>query len=171
MVSILLVLLSILPQNEARIQFWLSIRGVGMLRAEDVNTDNAKILPEDSPQLLVEGDFINLTYRYRYHRGLQHRWYLLFGRWIYFQPDIFGEDQLYPGLSSDNDPKTEDQTLVLVQWHDSQRSSLKRLVLMVVEWIDETTAERRGLLTAYRDEFRAAEIGQVPRNRKRFYLR
>lgn len=156
------------PQNEARLQFWLSIQGVGMLRAEDVNTDNVKILAEDSPQLLVEGDFINLTYRCR---GPQHRSYLLFGRWIYFSPDSSNEDQPYPGLSLDNDPEAEDQTLVLIQWHDSQKTGLKRLVLMVVEWIDDNTAERRGLLTAYRDEFRAAEIDQLPRIRKRFYLR
>lgn len=155
------------PQNEARLQFWLSIQGVGMLRAEDVNTDNVKILAEDSPQLLVEGDFINLTYRYR---GPQHRWYLLFGRWIYFSPDSSDEDQLYPGLPSDNDPEAEDQTLVLIQWHESQKTSLKRLVLMVVEWIDDNTAVRRGLLSEYRDEFRAAEIDQLPRHRKRFYL-
>ena len=155
------------PQNEARTRFWLSIKGLGILRAEDMNMDNAKILGEDSPELSVEGEFITLPYRCR---EPHHRWYLLFGRWIYFQPDIFDEDQIWPRLSSEDDFPAEDQVFVLIQWNESQRSSFRRLLLMVVEWIDDIHAERRGLLTTYRDEFRAEEIYRLPRIRKHFRL-
>ncbi len=155
------------PQNEARVQFWLSFRGVGKVRADQIDTDNVTTFAEDSRQLLVEGDLVQLAYRYR---GPQHRWYLLCGRWIYFQPDVFDEDQTWPGESSEDDLRAEDQVLVLIQWNDAQRSSFRRLLLMVVDWIDETRAERRGLLTAYRHEFRAQDIRELPRIRKRFQL-
>ena len=139
-----------------------------MIRAEDIKMDNAnKVFGEDSPDLSVEGEFIKLPCRYR---DPYHRWYLLCGRWIYFQPDIFDEDQIFPGLSSEDDFQTEDQVFVLIQWNEPQRPRFRRLLLMVVKWIDDIHAERRGFLTTYRDEFRAEEIYWLPRIRKQFKL-
>ncbi len=75
-----------------------------------------------------------------------------------------------PGLSSEDDALAEDQVFVLIQWKESQRTDFRRLLLMVADWIDDIHAERRGLLTAYRDEFRAKEIDRLPRVRKHFRL-
>lgn len=63
----------------------------------------------------------------------------------------------------------EDYVLVLIQWHDDTvRRGKKRLMLMVLNWIDDNHAERLGLLTQYSDEFSARWIDQLPRSCKQF---
>jgi hypothetical protein len=155
------------PHNEAQIRFWLHIdcEWTSLL---DVNkTDYSTLLPEHSQQLLVEGEFIHLRYKYR---GIRHRWYHLFDQWRYFQPDLMSVDHEWPGEASENDPNAEEYTLVLIQWNESQPHNKKRLLLMLLEWIDDKHAQRKGLLTSYRDEFLADRIDQMPRIRKRFIL-
>ena len=156
------------PRNEANIQFWLSLDGVGLLRAEEINLDTTKVMSEDEPYLHVEGDFLKLTYAYR---GPQHRWYNIRGSWEFFRPDVFDEDQPFPKATEGGDPQGEEDVLILIQWNDKTRFlGRQQLMLMVVEWIDDSHAERRGLLNSYGNFFPTDWIARQPRTRKRFIL-
>ena len=155
------------PQNEAQIRFWLCLGASQTSLHDAINTETSITLPEGNTKLFVEGDLITLRCK---SRGTAHRWYHIIGQWRYFQPDIGADDQDWPGEPSVNDPEAEEYVLVLIQWNESQKSSMKRLVLMVLKWIDPNNAERMGLLTEYRDEFPANLVDQMPRFRKKFIL-
>lgn len=157
------------PHNEAKVKFWLHSSGDLISLQDIISTATSLALPEHNQRLLVEGDLIPLRYK---SRGTKNKWYHLFGRWRYFQPDLFSDDQEWPGRPSldDLEAEVEDYVLVLIQWNESQKSSMKRLLLMVLNWVDDNCAERTGLLTEYRDEFPADLIDQMPRIRKKFVL-
>jgi hypothetical protein len=135
-----------------------------------MSMENSMTLPEQSQQLLVEGDFISLRRKSQSNRkngGTMHEWYYLCGSWKYFEPDLLDGEQL-PGAGAASEDESE--ALFLIQWNESQKPSMKRVLLMLVKWIDDDHAERRGLLTNYRDEFRADLIQTIPKTRKRFLL-
>ena len=157
------------PENEAQIRFWLCLSGSLTSLHDAINMDTSITLLEDNQELFVEGDLILLRYR---SRGIAHKWYDLAGKWRYFQPDLDlrVNDQDWPGSPTENDPEAREYVLVLIQWKESQKSSMKRLLLMVLKWVDENHAERMGRLTAYRDEFSVNLVDQMPRIRKKFIL-
>jgi hypothetical protein len=62
------------------------------------------------------------------------------------------------------------EALVLVQWNDSQKKSKKRIVLMLLEWVADGRAERRGLLSDYRSQREAELLKHIPRMRRKFIL-
>ncbi|KAI9685665.1 MAG: hypothetical protein M1822_004225 [Bathelium mastoideum] len=156
------------PQNEARICFWCCCGDQSLSLQEMVTVETSSVLPEHSPNLLVEGEFVSLHYDYR--RPTRER-YDLFGKWKYFEPDLSNESRDHPGPPIDSDSEHRIQALVLIQWQDAQKDiGTKRLLLMLVKWLDENHAERRGLLTNYADEFPSHLIGNLQRTRKRFIL-
>ena len=155
------------PHNEAETLFGLYLGGVRVplcdLRCDE--TSNSSL--EGSRELTVEGDLVLLRYK---HRGTAHKWYYLDGVWRYFQPDLHGEDQDWPGKPNADEDEAEEHVLVLIQWNESQKSNMRRLLLMVLKWVDDTHAERMGLLTEYRQEFPVGWVQQLPRTRRRFIL-
>ncbi|KAI9653237.1 MAG: hypothetical protein M1821_007668 [Bathelium mastoideum] len=156
------------PHNEADIQFWCCRYERLLSLQEMVRIETSTILPEHSPNLLVEGEFVSLRCK---HRGNAHERYDLFGEWWHFEPDLSDELRDDPGSVTQKDSEHEVQALVLVQWQETQKhSGTKRLLLMMVKWLDENHAERRGLLTQYWDEFPSHLIGNLRRTRRRFIL-
>ncbi|KAF7508786.1 hypothetical protein GJ744_008663 [Endocarpon pusillum] len=155
------------PHNDAQIKFSLYFSD-GQVSLQDlINTNTSTTLPEHDQRLLVEGDLIRLPFK---SRGSTHRWYQLFGgHWRYFLPDLCSDAEDFPGKPNLNDAEGEDYVLVLIRWNESQKSSMKRLLLMVLNWIDDDHAERMGLLTTYSEEFPTHWIDQTPRIRKKFY--
>ena len=156
------------PHNEAQIKFWLASNGSKVPLRDYVWSNDPVIPPDPNRQLLVEGDLIRVQYVTR--KGTYHRWYKLFGKWIYFQPDDDDYDRPKGPDVKDIQNESEDCVLVLIQWDESQRGRAKRFLLMVLRWIDDIHAERLGLLTQYRHEFPADGVDQLPRFRKQFIL-
>jgi hypothetical protein len=52
----------------------------------------------------------------------------------------------------------------------SEKKTKKRFVLLLLRWIGGGRAERRGLLSEYREEYDAEELRNIPRTRKMFIL-
>lgn len=152
------------PENEANIQFRCIVDGHPLSLQNAITITNSPILPEQSRELHVEGEFIKLR---RNSKGACN----LFDEWRYPERDLFDEENILRGASADGDVETEIEALILIQWADAQqRRGTKRFVLMLVHWIDDGHAERIGLLTHYRDEFRCDLIHNLPKVRKRFIL-
>ena len=104
------------------------------------------------------------------HRG-EH--YEVAGESVSFRPDIEGSVAgtiPNPSYAFGANEETETYALVLIQWKASPKSKKKRLVLMLLNWIDENHAERRGLLTTYDMKFSGDIVDALPRTRKRFIL-
>ena len=127
---------------------------------------HSHVLPEESPFLLVQCDVVRFTLTngkqpYRV-QGCEH----LLEFWAAFDldHDTGAELTLAGGKSS-----TED-ALILVEWNDSQKLQKKRFVLMLLGWIEDGRAERRGLLSDCRKEYDVGALKRIPRTRKTFVL-
>jgi hypothetical protein len=125
------------------------------------------VLPEDSPILVVEGDVVRLT--------------LVDGKQPY---RVWGCEQLSLGFSAaydlDEDTATGssqggnsspiEEALILVDWEDHQWGTNQRFVMLLLKWVDDGRAERRGLLSHYRDRYATEAVKKIPRTRKTFIL-
>lgn len=155
-----------LPENKANVQFWCLVDGYPLSLRDAIARTGSPILPEYSRELYVEGEFVRLR---RNSSGA----YNLFGKWKDFEQDLCPEKSVVQSASTEDDAdgEVEVEALVLINWADAQRrTGTERFVLMLVNWIDEIHAERMGLLTNYRHEFRSDRILELPRIRKRFVL-
>lgn len=159
-----------LPRNEADIRFWLLSSGKKTPLPDVVKLAGCLIPCDPDQKLLIEGDLLHARYVTR--EDTSHRWYHLLDQWRYFEADKSHDADSRPGppVGKDLEDEHEDYVLVLIQWHESQKSNRKRFLLMVLKWIDDYHAERLGLLTGYRDEFPASWIDQLPRSRRQFIL-
>ena len=147
-------------QNDAHIRFSMYVEGK-LLSLHDAIQQYTTVVPEDSPQLVVEGDLVRLTlvdggrpYRIQ---GCEHL-ALEFGAAYDLDEDT----------STDLSPVEE--ALILVDWRDSQRRTKKRLVMLILKWVGSGRAERRGLMSEYKSEYDANVLRQIPRTRKTFVL-
>ena len=154
------------PPNEAQTRFWLDIDGRETSLQDFINMNNAKDIPELTQRLIVEGDFVVL----HYVGPPSGRYYYIVNDTRKFEPDIPTDNHIEPESSHENHISGEENVLVLLQWRESQRIDKRRFLLMVLKWIDEDHAERKGLLTHYRDEFSSEWIERQPRVRKKFTL-
>ena len=68
-----------------------------------------------------------------------------------------------------SDDSAED-ALILVHWKDNREEDKRRFVLMLWRWVGKDRAERRGLLSRYRDEYDAETLRQIPKTRRTFIL-
>ena len=155
-----------IPQNEAQTEFSLPNGGQHRSLQDVISTQTSNILPENGPLLIVEGTFIPCRVR---TWGTQHKLYWVCGKWRHLTPDLRYNDEKWPEPDVD-ELKPEELVLVLIQWKELQNHSMKRLVLMALNWIDDGHAERAGLLTEYREQFDANLVDQLPRVRKRITL-
>lgn len=124
-------------------------------------------LPEESSDLMIEGDLIRLSlidgkYPYRV-QGCEQ---LPFGFWPAYDLD---KDKAI-GLPRDKGISSFHDALILVDWHDVQKSNKKRFVMLLLKWVGNDRAERRGLLSEYRDEYDIEALDKIPRIRKNFVL-
>jgi len=154
-------------QSDAYIKFWIYVKGEPIPLQEVMQQQRSNILPEDSPSLLVEGDLVRLTLTngkqpYRVwgcaHLGLEF--------WA-----VFDLDQDIAADSPQNrDQSCDEDALILVDWTDDQKKRKKRFVLLLLRWIGDGRAERKGLVSEYRKEYDAEELKKIPRTRKMFVL-
>src|SRR6201996_7451514 len=140
------------PQNETHLVFAPLIDGKATPLTVKFIQMTASIKLRNVKEVSVDGEFISLRFR---HREPFHEWYFVGDKWIYFEPDVWDadRDKNWPGQPTEQDEEAEAEAFVLIQWSESQKPSKTRLLLMLVKWIDQNRAERRGLLTNYRDEF------------------
>lgn len=102
------------PENEANIQFWCLVDGHPLSLRDFITMNDSPILPEDSRELLIEGEIIRLR---RNSTGACN----LFDAWTYFEQDLFAEKDVSQSASTENNGETEAEALVLLQWADAQR--------------------------------------------------
>ena len=154
-------------QNDAYIHFHMYVGNKPMPLHQVLRQQNSRILPEESPFLLVQGDIVQFTLTngkqpYRV-QGCEH---LPLEFWAAFDLDHdTGADVTQAGGKS-----TTEDALILVDWNDWQKPQRKRLVLMLLGWIEDGRAERRGLLSEYRKEYDVEALRQIPKTRKTFLL-
>lgn len=152
------------PENKANIQFWCLVDSNPFSLRDAIEKAVSPILPEYSRELHVQGEFVKFR---RNSSGA----YNLFGEWTDFEQDLFPEKPMFQSASTENHVDAYVEALILINWAETQqRTGTERFVLMLVHWIDENHAERVGLLTNYRDEFRSDLIHKLPRIRKKFIL-
>ncbi|KAH7176206.1 heterokaryon incompatibility protein-domain-containing protein [Dactylonectria macrodidyma] len=150
--------------NHASVRFWVMLGG-NYMPLNDVVSHREKLIPEgkDSQRLLVEGNLVRLCREY----GKGHRVHdcqhldLVFFATLDMEP--------YPAKKC-QEVLVED-ALVLINWTDSQRQTQRRFVMMLLEWVEEGVAERRGLVSNYRAEYSAEILNQIPTARKTFILK
>jgi hypothetical protein len=150
--------------DEANVLFWIMVGGVYTPLSEVISNTGGRMIPEEalSQRILVEGDLVRV-YRdgdagYKVH-GVE-------------QLDLtfsVSYDIALAGSQEYCEDGLED-ALVLVNWNDCQRKSRRRFIMMLVEWVEDGVAERRGLLSSYRLGYSAEVLGQIPRTRTRFML-
>jgi hypothetical protein len=151
--------------SDANLRFWLMVGGNYLPLNDVVSNYRYRLIPEgkDSQQLLVEGDIVRLR---RTPHGA-HRVY-----------DCEHLDlTLFMSLDLEHLPGAEhpvelfEDALILVNWNDDQKLTQRRFVMMLLEWVEEGVAERRGLVSDYRTEHSATIISQIPTSRKTFRLK
>lgn len=157
-----------LPDNQARTKYHAKLDGNWNTLEETLRRSVSAVVPEHCGSLFVESDFITLKSKHR----KACRWYLLDNKWRFFQPDIGGnqDDSEWPGQPVAQDVEVGEEALVLIQWSDGAKGAKTRLLLMVLDWIDDKHARRKGLLTQYRDEFDKRWTAEAPRTCKSFFL-
>jgi hypothetical protein len=153
-------------QSDAYIRFWIHAGGKQVPLHEVMQHQLSTVLPEDSPFLLVEGDLVRLTlsngnqpYRVWGSEQLSHAFWATFD----LDQDMAADSQV-------GDRSSAEDALILVDWNDDQKKSKKRFVLMLLRWVKDGLAERRGLVSEYSTEHDAEALRQIPRTRKRFVL-
>jgi hypothetical protein len=72
--------------------------------------------------------------------------------------------------SQDGNSSLIEEALILVDWNDDQKSTKRRFVMLLLKWVESGRAERRGLLSGYRDEYDTEALKEIPRTRKTFIL-
>lgn len=150
-------------QNDAYIHFQTYAGGKLLPLDKVLQQQQSYILPEESPFLLVEGDVVRITQteiKGRYQvQGCEH---LRLEFHALFDLDADTAAAELTQVERGESPNTED-ALILVEWNDSQWRHKKRFVLMLLAWVEEGRAERRGVLSEYKTEYDAEALKQVPR--------
>ena len=123
-------------------------------------------LPEISPQLQIEGDVV----RVRRDKSPRSN---LFGLLFDGQDNqVFVE--ITPAASFDIDDRAGldnfTDAVVLIEWNDAQKKTKMRFVMMLLKWVTDDMAERIGILSEYRHEWNAGDVGRIERTKKRFFL-
>ena len=153
-------------QNDAYIHFQIYAENRPMPLHQVLQQQHSHVLPEESPFLLVQGDVVRYTLTdgkqpYRV-QGCEH----LLEFWAVFDLD----HDTGAGLTQAGGKSSTEDALILVEWNDLQKPQKKRFVLMLLRWIDDGRAERRGLLSDYKKEYDVEALRQIPRTRKTFIL-
>lgn len=163
-------------RNEAHIRFWLYSEGEPLPLHEVLERHNSNVLPEYSTCILVEGDIVQVrlsgdTEAFRFSG---HDASISLGASAHLDLEacaVPASDAWTAGNHSNEGAlDTADDALILIEWNDSQRKAKRRLVMMLLRWVEPDRAERRGLLSEYRREWNADSLKQIPRRRKKFTL-
>jgi hypothetical protein len=154
-------------KNDANIRFSLKSGGEWVLLDKFMQNCQSNTLPEDSipPSLLIQGYIVRVV-------SAQNRLY-----------QLYDFDQLDPPflvafLDFDQDQQTvcprEEQkyedAVMLVDWNDDQGTGKKRFVMMLLKWLGNGNAERRGLLGDYRSQYDSEALAKIPRSQRTFVL-
>lgn len=59
---------------------------------------------------------------------------------------------------------------MLLEWNDDQRAKRKGFMLMLLMWLENGVAERRGLLGDYRSEYDSETLAKIPKCQRAFIL-
>jgi hypothetical protein len=122
----------ITPRNDTHIRFWPFSKGQPVPLAELLEQRSADTLSEDSPCLLVERNLVKVRWDYK------TQCYDFCGQedLPYNIPVAFDVDHhTMPASPAQSGPSAVEDALVLIEWHDSQQTGKRRLVMMLLEWI------------------------------------
>ena len=147
--------------SDAYLKFWVQIRGQSVPLHNALELSGSNLLPEESYSLLVEGGIVSV----KMYGPLSPFYYIDGAEDLALR--LFLEFDLDEDRAS---PLEMEDALVLVDWNDSQSQSKKRFVLMLITWVHEGVAERKGLLSGYKDEYDASTIHKIPKIRRKFFL-
>ncbi|KAK4159551.1 heterokaryon incompatibility protein-domain-containing protein [Cladorrhinum sp. PSN259] len=149
------------PLSAANLRFWVMLKGNYLSLNDAISHCGERLLPEGtgSERLLVEGDLVRLrrtsTGAYRVHdcEGLDLT--------------LFAELDIHVDGGS---IKPLEDALILVNWNDNQKASQKRFVMMLLEWVEEGVAQRKGLVSDYRTQYSATALSQISTTHRTFVL-
>jgi hypothetical protein len=154
-------------ENDANIQFSLQSGGEWISLDEVMQRCWSNTLPEDSipPSLLVQGYIVRVV-------SAQNGLYRL------YDFDQLDPPFLFALLDLDQDQQTVfpreehryEEAVMLLEWNDDQRAKRKRFMLMLLMWLENGVAERRGLLGDYRSEYDGETLAKIPKSRRMFIL-
>lgn len=161
-------------QNDAHVFFSLKLAGEWVPLDQVMQQQRASnILPEESPLLLVEGDVIRVQLtkpeNKKRNKVAPYRIYGCDDLDLRFwdNPD-FGLNQNGGDREPDN---IAEDALILISWDDGCKATKRRVMLMLLRWVSDNVAERRGLLTRSRGEYDSEIVRRIPKTRKIFTLR
>ncbi|KAK4176787.1 HET-domain-containing protein [Triangularia setosa] len=63
-----------------------------------------------------------------------------------------------------------EEAVILLYWNDYQKAKKRRFILMLLVWIEDGVAQRKGILGDYRSEYDADVLEKVPKYRRTFIL-
>jgi len=168
----------ILAQNDAYLQFWKFSEGQQMPLREIIQQLKSQAVPEDSHFLVVEGDLVRVKLDPAgrdFHHCEQDDKELGFIGSAYLDlesPSTPSKSNI--SLTSHTaDPEgssSVEDALILIAWCDLQETSERRMVMMLLTWVTNDVAERKGLLYSHVDAAAAESYRAIPRTRKKFLL-
>jgi Heterokaryon incompatibility protein (HET) len=154
-------------QNDADIHFSLESGGEWVSLDEVMQQRWSNILPENSisPSLLVQGYIVRVV-------SAQNGLYRL------YDFDQLDPPFLFAFLDLDQDQQTifpreeqkYEEAVMLFEWNDDQKAKRKRFMLMLLTWLEDGIAERRGLLGDYRSEYDSETLAKIPKCQRAFIL-
>lgn len=159
-------------ENHARIIFSMKVEGEWVPLDQAIKQHARHILPEDSPVLLVEGDVIQVQLTRTDRKRNRVRPYRVYGcedlNVLFWESLDFDLDE----HAGDREPDSgAEDALILINWSDGTRKNKRRVLMLLLTWVDENIAERRGILSIYNNEFDADVLARIPKSRKTFMLR
>jgi hypothetical protein len=175
-------------ESHAYLRIWLHIDDKPVPLHEIMATHNSNILPEDSSDLLVEADVVQVFFQEDVHNRykpacLDGGNFVLTPFYAVFDLDPDPVRGHKRKISDDRPLVIEhgpfdthgirrglEDAIILVNWNDDQRQSKHRCILMLIEWTGEGRARRRGLLSEYKLSHEAAHIKELPKRRCKFIL-
>lgn len=166
-------------KNDACLRFWQYSHGQEAPLHKIIQQLRSNAVPEHSPYLVIEGDLV------RVKLGKDPGAFRFCGRDDKELPlgcraHLDLEPSRTPSRSNisltgdqaddPEDSRSVDDALVLVEWNDSRKKAVRRSVMMLLGWVTDDRAERRGLLSEYAREWDAEALKSIPRIRRKFTL-
>ena len=157
--------------NDANLQF-STLSSNRWIPLNDFLPPHQSCTPEDPRLLGIQGDLVRVALTENNSRNWKSSYHVWGCDNLSFEFDVefdWDWETAATKMQALDDGFAED-ALILVDCHGSQRSKKRRFILMLLRWVGDDRAERRGLISLYRDEYDAEALSKIPRSRREFIL-
>jgi hypothetical protein len=165
-------------QNDAHLQFWQFSQGQQVPLREIIQQLRSNAVPEESPYLVVEGDLLRVKVnpaRRNFCYCEQNDKKLEFGGRADLDlapppTPLESNISLTSHTADQEGSDSVEDALILLEWYKSRATNKKRMVMMLLTWVTNDRAERKGLLCEYGYGGSKKDFKSIPKTRRKFIL-